>query len=282
LPAILSRENMHRNIEEVEFTIFDTETTGLDPQSGDRIIEIAGIRVKGNSTKAVFQSLVNPQRAVSDGAFEVNRITPDMLVNAPKIEEIMPKFLDFIHSSCLCSYNAPFDLGFLNSELKIIGRDFPKDIVVVDILAMARRLMPELGRHALSYVAESLGVKKEQEHRALADVEITLEVFNSLKEVLKKKGIIDFKNFVELFSLNFNLLEDIKNQKTAEIQEAIDLGLKLKIKYLSRNNPEVSEREVIPKEIKQENKHSYLIGFCCLRNEERTFRIDSILNLEVI
>jgi DNA polymerase III epsilon subunit family exonuclease len=273
---------MAKLIEEIEFTIFDTETTGLKPRSGDRIVEIAAIRFKGEEKIATFQTLINPHRFLSPAAFEVNKITSDMLKDAPLIETVMPRFLDFIQSSCLCSYNAVFDLGFLNSELKIIGRDFPKDIVVVDILSMARRLMPELGRHALSYVAESLGIKEEQEHRALADVELTLKVFNSFKEDLKKKGIIDFKNFVELFSLNFNLLEEMGNQKRAEIQEAIDLGLKLKIKYLSRNNPEVSERKIIPKEIKQENKHSYLVGFCCLRNEERTFRIDSILSLEVI
>jgi DNA polymerase-3 subunit alpha (Gram-positive type) len=273
---------MHRNIEEVEFTIFDTETTGLDPDSGDRIIEIAGIRFSGNARRSVFISLVNPGRAVSEAAFAVNRITPDMLVNAPKIEEVLPQFLDFVQGSCLCSYNAPFDLGFLNNELKIMGRDFPKEIVVVDILVMARRLLPNLERHALSFVSESLGLRKEQQHRALADVELTLEVFNRLFEVLKKKGIIDFKNFVGLFGFNLHLLEDLRNQKTAKIQEAIDSGLKLKIKYLSRSNLEVSAREVIPKEIKQQKGYSYLVGFCCLRNEERTFRIDSMLDLEII
>ena len=118
---------MHKNIEEIEFTIFDTETTGLEPESGDRIVEIAAIRFKGKERIATFQTLVNPHRPISAGAFEVNKITQDMLQNAPAIEVVMPKFLDFIHSSCLCSYNATFDLGFLHNELKLAGQNLPYD-----------------------------------------------------------------------------------------------------------------------------------------------------------
>jgi DNA polymerase-3 subunit alpha (Gram-positive type) len=272
---------MNRNIKEAEFTIFDTETTGLEPESGDRIIEIAGIRFKGDNRISFFQTLINPFRAVSEGAFQVNRITQDMLVNAPKMEEIMPKFLDFIRGSCLCSYNAPFDLGFLNTEIKLLGQESPKDILVVDILTMARRLLSNLDSYALGFVAEKLGIKSEQKHRALADVELTLSVFNKLVGVLERKGIVDFNNFVSLFSINLHIMQDLNSRKIAKIQEAIDLGVRLKIKYFSCNGGGVSEREVIPKEIKQD-KHSYLIGFCCLRNEERTFRIDSIMNLEII
>ena len=125
---------MNRDINEVEFTIFDTETTGLEPESGDRIVEIAGIRFKGRQKIASFQTLINPHRPISASAFEVNRITPGMLQDAPGIETVMPDFLKFIRGSCLCSYNAAFDLEFLNNELKIIQQNPLKDIVVIDIL----------------------------------------------------------------------------------------------------------------------------------------------------
>src|SRR3989338_8947758 len=130
------------NIDDIEITIFDTETTGLEPASGDRIVEIAGIRFKADKRIAAFESLVNPGRPISEAAFEVNRITAQMLEGAPKIEVVMPKFLDFIRGSCICSYNAAFDLGFLNNELKLVGRQLWEDAVVVDILKMARRLLP--------------------------------------------------------------------------------------------------------------------------------------------
>ena len=272
---------MHRNIDEVEFTIFDTETTGLEPESGDRVVEIAGIRFKGKEIIATFQTLINPHKPISLAAFQVNKITADMLDNAPETVEAIPKFLEFSGESCLCSYNAAFDLEFLKSELKLIGKSLP-DNSVVDILRMARRIMPGLERYSLWFVADKLGIKTQQEHRALSDVELTLEVFNKLNGLLQAKGISDFKNFLSLFGIKSGLLNDINNQKIAKIQEAISLGVKLKIRYLAGVDASVSEREVVPKQIKQDNSRSYLVAYCCLRNEERTFRVDGILHLEII
>lgn len=273
---------MSRNIDEIEFTIFDTETTGLEPESGDRIVEIAGLRFKGKEKIATFQSLVNPHREISSGAFSVNQITQEMLKDAPDIEAVIPKFLDFIQGSCLCSYNALFDLEFLNHELGLIGRNVLKGVMVIDLLKMARRLLPHLERYALSFVSERLGIKTHQKHRALSDAELTFRLFHKLKESLEVKGISDFGNFSQLFSINPDFLHDLINQKIAKIQEAIDLGVKVKIKYLGGSRPEITERQVIPKEIIQDKDRSYLVGYCCLRNEERTFRVDGILHLEII
>jgi DNA polymerase III epsilon subunit family exonuclease len=273
---------MMRNIEEIEFTIFDTETTGLEPESGDRIVEIAAFRFRGEDKIATFQTLINPHRPISAAAFEVNKITQDMLQSAPGPEAAIPRFLDFIKNTCLCSYNATFDIDFLNHELKILGKQPLEDIVIVDMLKMARWLLPGLERYALWFVADSLGIKTKQQHRALSDVELTLDVFNKLKEILYVKGIVDFMNFSNLFSLNSQLLDNLNNQKVAKIQEAINLGVKLKIRYLSRSNAEVTEREIIPKEVKQDRNYNYLVGYCYLRNEERTFRIDGILHIEII
>lgn len=273
---------MNRHIDEVEFAVFDTETTGLEPDSGDRIVEIAAVRLKGREKISTFQTLVNPHRLISEAAFNVNRIGQDMLKDAPDIDAVMPKFLSFIQGACLCSYNAGFDLEFLNNELKLVGRPLLEDVLVVDILKMAKRLLPGLERYALWFVADKLSIKTEQKHRALADVELTLRVFDKLKEALRTKGIVDFRDFSSLFSINPAFLDDINNQKVAQIQEAMDLGVKLKIKYLSSSSSEVTEREVIPKEIRKEKNRAYLVGYCCLRNEERTFRIDGILHLEII
>ncbi len=272
---------MNKNIDEIEFTIFDTETTGLEPESGDRVVEIAGIRLKGKERIAEFQTLVNPHRLISAAAFEVNKITPDMLAGAPETEEAVTGFLDFIQDSCICSYNATFDFEFLENELKLMGKEPPKN-AVADILTMAKRIMPGLERYSLRFVAGRLGIKAEQKHRAFSDVELTLDVFNKFREMLLDKGIIDFTNFLSLFGLNSRFLEDINNQKIGKIQEAMDLGVRLKIKYLSSLDASVTERNVIPKEIRQEKFKSYLVGFCCLRNEERTFRIDGILHLEIV
>ncbi|MCM8780617.1 MAG: exonuclease domain-containing protein [Candidatus Omnitrophica bacterium] len=273
---------MHKNIDEVEFSIFDTETTGLKPHLGDRIVEIAAVRLKGKKRLATFRSLVDPGRGISESAFLVNRITSQMLSGAPSTEEVIPRFLDFIKGSYLCSYNAGFDLEFLNQELRLMGWQPLKNILVVDILKMARRLMPGLERYALWFVAERLGIKNEQKHRALADVMLTVEVFERLKEILQTKGIIDFNNFFHLFGLNADFLNDINYQKISQIQEALNLGVRLKIRYLSHSSAQVTEREVLPEEIRHEGDHSYLLGHCYLRNEKRSFRIDSILDMEMV
>jgi len=273
---------MDRKIDEVEFVIFDTETTGLDPKSGDRIVEIAALRFKGEQSLGQFHSLVNPDRQVSPRAFEVNQISPEMLKNAPKMAHVLPGFLDFISGSCLCAYNMPFDLGFLNNELALAGRPPLDNLAMVDILTMSRKLFPGLERHALWFVAKTLGIESKQEHRAFSDVEMTRELFRRMKSSLREKGVDEFRDFLTLFGAGQQLLTGINQQKIAKIEEAIELGLKIKIKYFSRSTARISEREVAPKEISFERSSPYLIGFCFLRNEERTFRIDNILDLEII
>jgi predicted DNA-binding transcriptional regulator YafY len=89
-------------------------------------------------------------------------------------------------------------------------------------------------------------------------------------------------NFFGLFGLQSGFLEDINTQKFAKIQEALNLGMRVKLKYLSSSTAEVTEREVIPKEMKQQSKHHYLVGYCCMRQEERSFRVDNILSIELL
>lgn len=191
---------MPKHIDEIEFTIFDTETTGLDPLCGDRVVELAGLRVRGAEKIAMFDALVNPGRPISPGAFAVNKITPQMLKDAPGIEAVMPKFLDFIAGSCLCSYNAEFDLGFLNNELKLTGFPVISNTVIFDLLSMARRLVPGLSRYALWCVADKLEIKLKQQHRAFSDVEMSWEIFTKFKAICRQKGITDFADFSKFFA----------------------------------------------------------------------------------
>jgi DNA polymerase III subunit alpha, Gram-positive type len=275
-------EPMPDSINEIECTIFDTETTGLDPASGDRMVEIAAVRVKGRERLAEFKSFIRPGREISQAAFAVNHISQEMLEGAPAREEVLPRFLEFIRGSVLFSYNAGFDFEFLNFELGLINKEFPQEIKVLDILKMSRRTLTGLERYALWFVAQSLGIAAPQKHRAMEDVELTLMVFCKLKERLAAKGITSVTHFAQLFSVNASFLSDLNAQKLAQIQEAMQSGARLKLQYLSSAGIELTEREVIPREIKQENNQSYLIGFCCLRNDERTFRVDGILHLELI
>jgi len=270
------------HLDEKEIVIFDTETTGLESAAGDRIVEIAAIRFKGSQKLAQFQSLINTGREISAGAFQVNKITPEMLRNAPEPEQVIPAFMDFVKGSALCSYNVGFDLDFLRHELELLGSRLPQELPVLDVLKMAKRTIPRAERYALWFVADRLGIKRKQEHRALADVEMTLEVFQKLKTILSSKEITDFESYSRLFSVDQGILENFQAQRIAEIQEAINLRVNLRIKYLSTVSAEVSVREVIPREVKKDGSYAYLVGYCCFKKDERSFRIDGILHLEIL
>ncbi|MDP2938652.1 MAG: exonuclease domain-containing protein [Candidatus Omnitrophota bacterium] len=273
---------LNKKLNEIEFIIFDLETTGLDPFSGDRIIEIAAKKFKNLQKIDSFYSLINPKRPISEGAYLVNQIPDALLKDAPKSEEVMRNFSDFLKGSCLMGYNVNFDLGFLNNEFSFIKKSIPQDLPIVDVLKIARGLLPELGRYSLLNVSQFLNINNQQKHRAQEDVELTFNVFIMFLEILAEKGIFDFSNFLQLFGVNTKLHSFLSNIRLAQVQEAIDSGLKLKIKYFSTSSAKVTEREITPKEVLSENNKYFLECFCHLRNEKRSLRIDRILELQML
>jgi DNA polymerase III epsilon subunit len=269
------------SIDQTDFVVFDVETTGLEPQAEDRICEIGAIKLRGSKRIDEFGSLVNPQRNIPIGAYQVNNISDKMVRDAPTIDKVLPQFLKFIEGSLLVAYNADFDLSFINNELNLLGRRLPTDISILDCLVMSRSLLPKIGRYSLGFVAENLGIPLTNQHRALQDAELTSRVFVQFLRMLKDKGVESIDNIRSLFGLDAGLKHKLNNQKVTELLQAIDLGVKLKIKYFSPGKGEVTEREVTPKEIREDKDKSFLVAFCHLRNEERTFRVDGILSIEL-
>ena len=178
------------------FVIFDVETTGLFPETGDRIVEIAALKIVDLQIVDKFHSLVDPKREISFGAYEVNGITPEMLKGAPEAKDVLPRLLKFLGPAHLVGHNVRFDLGFLCHELSLLDMKLHEKTMVVDTLKLARRILPSLDRYPLWLVAESLGIEIEQRHRAMADVELTLQVFQKLIERKKSKSPV-VKNIYE-------------------------------------------------------------------------------------
>mgnify|MGYP001583146392 CR=1 FL=1 len=272
----------HRDLENTDFVIMDLETTGLDPETGDRIIEIAAIKVRRGEKIAQLHYLVNPDRPLSLEAYQINQIDEGMIKDAPKSDQVLPEFLDFIRGSVLCIYNAGFDIGFLNKELSLINKKMQEDIPVLDVLVMARRLLPGIEGYSLKSVASHLGLKSTILHRALEDVEITHKIFQYLLDVLKKKGMDRLADIHNLFGYNSSMINLANARKSDSILQAIKLERRLKIKYFSRSGIEITEREIQPREIIKENGKDYLLGFCFLKSQERQFRIDAIIHLEIL
>jgi len=198
------------NIKLAEFVIFDVETTGLSPVDGDRIVEIAAVKIKGAVVVDKFYSLVNPKRSMPSHATMVNNITEEMLVDAPVAADVLPPMINFIGGACVAGHNVRFDLNFLCYELALIGRRLNDQTPAVDTLKMARDLLPYLSNHKLAYLARSLGVVVDQTHRAMADVEITVAVFLRLMEMAGDKDLHQVAVFLNQFGVekpNFKLIQ---------------------------------------------------------------------------
>ena len=186
---------------DAEYVVFDVETTGLSVLGGDRMLEIAAIKMRAGRIVDEFESFINPERDIPAEAQEVNQITVEMIQDAPTRDVVLPKMLEFIGGACVVGHNVKFDLNFLCYELSLIGRKLRDETPALDTLKMAKRFLPQLTTHRLSYVAHFLGVPVDQTHRALADVKLTGAVLThflnmsedqqlgALKEVFKEFGV---------------------------------------------------------------------------------------------
>ncbi|BBM02868.1 DNA polymerase III subunit epsilon [Microbulbifer sp. GL-2] len=163
--------------------VLDTETTGLDPKSGHRIIEIGCVElVNRKLTGRHYHQYINPQRQVDDGAIEVHGITNEFLTDKPVFARVADEFMDFCEGAELVIHNAPFDVGFINSELKLLGNPRWKNVAahctVLDTLALAREKHPGQ-KNNLDALCKRYFVDNSQRdlHGALLDAEILADVY---------------------------------------------------------------------------------------------------------
>ncbi len=162
--------------------VLDTETTGLEPKQGHRIIEIGCVEiVNRRKTDRHFHQYLNPDREIDDGAFNVHGIGNEFLADKPHFADIAQEFIDFIRDSELIIHNAPFDVGFLNAELKKLGRKWGKTedyCTVVDTLMMAREKHPGQ-KNNLDALCKRYEIDNSERdlHGALLDAQILLDVY---------------------------------------------------------------------------------------------------------
>ncbi len=161
--------------------VLDTETTGLEPEQGHRIIEIAGIElVNRRPTGRTFHRYLRPDRDIDGAALEVHGITAEFLADKPGFSEICPELLEFLSGAELVIHNAAFDVSFLDFELKTVGHDrCVADLCkVLDTLLLARRLHPGQ-RNSLDALCKRYGIdnSKRQLHGALLDARILADIY---------------------------------------------------------------------------------------------------------
>ena len=162
--------------------VLDTETTGFDPQSGDRIVEIGAVELIGHvPTGETYHQYINPERAMPDEAFQVHGLGDDFLRDKPKFAQIGQAFLDFIQDSKLIIHNAAFDIKFLNAELKWMNLPEIPWEQALDTLAIARKRFPG-SPASLDALCRRFGINNDARtlHGALLDSEILAEVYLEL------------------------------------------------------------------------------------------------------
>ncbi len=162
--------------------VLDTETTGLDPNSGDRIVEIGAVELFNQMpTGKVYHQYINPERDMPAGAFAVHGLSAEFLSDKPVFRDIATAFLEFVGDAKMVIHNASFDMKFLNAELKWIGTKALPKSQALDTLDMARRKFPG-AQNSLDALCRRFGVDNSarEKHGALLDSEILAEVYLEL------------------------------------------------------------------------------------------------------
>jgi DNA polymerase-3 subunit epsilon len=180
-----------RALSELDYTVFDTETTGLAPADGDEIIAIGAVRIVAGKMleQEVFDHLIDPRRAVSKASQQVHGITPEMLAGQPIIEQVLPAFHRYAEGTVLVAHNAAFDMRFLQLKEAATGVRFEQP--VLDTLLLSALVHPghRDAEHRLEAIAERLGVAVVARHSALGDARVTAQVFLKLIPLLAERGI---------------------------------------------------------------------------------------------
>ena len=174
---------------DLAYTVFDTETTGLEPSAGDEIIQIGATRIVAGKLRRqeCFDQLVDPQRSLPAAGIAIHGIQPEQLQGQPLIDTVLPAFAGFAQDTVLVAHNAAFDMRFLQLKQARTGVRF--DHPVLDTLLLSAVIHPQQDSHRLEAIAERLGVPVLGRHTALGDAMVTAEVFLKMLPLLQAAGI---------------------------------------------------------------------------------------------
>lgn len=268
----------------LNLAVLDVETTGLYPSCGDRICEVAVLRIEGGEERPSFSTLVDPGRPLSPGARRVNTISEQELAGAPCFEEVAQRLEDALSGAVIVGHNAPFDLRFVRSEFARLGRSLPVDRVI-DTLALARKAYTFPG-YALGTIARSLGFQPSGLHRALADARTTWLVLKRFWQELAAQGfsevdqLIELSRGVEVPTLPKGLAPEAEDLEAVPypIVGALRDGTRLRVTVEASERGRTT-RVVTPRRIERRSDYYYL---CVDGPPEGALRLDRIVELTIV
>ena len=252
--------NGHEESFDDEYVVFDIETTGFSSKN-DKIIEIGAVKLKDGEIVDSFSTFVDPKVNIPYKITELTSITQNMVNGQPTIDEVLPKFMEFVGDSVLVAHNAAFDVGFIKKNLMDMGKTLKNP--VMDTVPLARYLYPDLKKVKLNLVAKHLGISLENHHRAVDDAKATAEILKfSFKKMKEEMDIHDVKTLNEKYLSNIDV-------KKLPLHHIIILaknqtGIKNLYKLVSMAHLDYfARRPRLPKSIITEYREGLIIGSAC-------------------
>lgn len=254
------------------YVVFDIETTGFS-EVEDRIIEIGAVKVRSGEIVDYYSTFVNPGIPIPFRITELTGITDEMVMEAPKIDEILPEFLAFVEDAALVAHNAGFDVGFIEQNCKNLG--LQQKYTYLDTVALARVLLPTLAKYKLDSVSKALGISLENHHRAVDDAKATAEIFVKFVEMLKER---DITTLADVNQFGASHPDAIKKMPTyhAIILAKNDVGRVNLYRLISLSHlTYYARRPRIPKSEFLRHREGLIIGSACEAGELYSAIIDN-------
>ncbi len=249
---------------DADYVVFDLETTGFSPET-NRIIEIGAVKVQNGKIVDKFSTFVNPQVPIPFRIEQLTSINDSMVIDAPVIADILPEFMKFCEGCVMVAHNADFDMGFIKKNCQRL--DIPCKPTIVDTVALARVLLPNLNRFKLDTVAKALGVSLENHHRAVDDAGCTAEIFVKFIEMLRERGM---STLDEVNAMGTSSVQNVQKMPTyhAIILATCDQGRTNLYKLISLAHIKYYHRRPrIPKSEFIRYRDGLLIGSACEAGE---------------
>ena len=249
---------------DADYVVFDLETTGFSPET-NRIIEIGAVKVQNGKIVDKFSTFVNPQVPIPFRIEQLTSINDSMVIDAPVIADILPEFMKFCEGCVMVAHNADFDMSFIKKNCQRL--DIPCKATIVDTVALARVLLPNLNRFKLDTVAKALGVSLENHHRAVDDAGCTAEIFVKFIEMLRERGM---STLDEVNAMGTSSVQNVQKMPTyhAIILATCDQGRTNLYKLISLAHIKYYHRRPrIPKSEFIRYRDGLLIGSACEAGE---------------
>ncbi len=248
----------------VDFVVFDIETTGFSPVN-NKIIEIGAVKIQQGEITDRFSVFVNPGVPIPFEIEKLTSINDSMVMDAPPIEVILPQFLDFCQNAVLVAHNANFDMSFIMENAKKQG--LLRKFTFVDTLGIARVLLTHQAKHTLDAVAKTLSISLENHHRAVDDAECTAHIFLKFSAMLRERGADTLSRINALGESSPDIIKKLTSYHAIILAEN-NIGRENLYRLVSASHLQYFNRHPrVPKSLLLKYREGLILGSACEAGE---------------